>query len=62
MKTNIHPIERTIRIVLGAFLISLVYWGPASSWYLLGVIPFATGLAGWCPLYTMLGISTCPLK
>ena len=62
MKTNIHPVERAVRILLGAILISLAFWGPANPWFLLGALPLATGLLGWCPPYALLGISTCPLK
>ena len=62
MKTNIHPIERVLRVTVGLFLMSLTFWGPSSLWYLLGIIPLATGLSGWCPLYTMLGISTCKIN
>lgn len=62
MKKNIHPMERVIRIVGGLVLTSLAFVGPANSWFLLGLIPLATGLLGWCPPYAMLGISTCPKK
>lgn len=62
MKTNIHPIERGLRVAVGFFLMSLAIWGPASLWFLLGIIPVATGLRGWCPLYTLLGISTCKIE
>lgn len=61
MKTNIHPIERIIRIVAGAGLVSLAFWGPGSPWFFVGIIPIATGLMGWCPPYTLLGINTCNL-
>ena len=60
MKKNIHPVERVIRVVAGAGLMSLAFWGPANYWFLLGVVPMATGLLGWCPPYALLGISTCP--
>lgn len=62
MKTNIHPVERIARIALGAFLVSLAFWGPTSPWFLLGVIPLATGLMGWCPPYALLGINTCRIR
>jgi hypothetical protein len=62
MKTNIHPLERGLRIVLGATLVSLAFWGPANPWFMLGAIPLLTGLAGWCPPYALLGISTCPMR
>lgn len=61
MKQNIHPIERFVRVVLGLFLCSLAFWGPKNMWFLLGVIPLATGFMGWCPPYALLGINTCKL-
>lgn len=61
MTKNIHPTERIVRIVLGAFLASMAFWGPTNSWFLLGLIPLATGLVGWCPPYALLGINTCKL-
>lgn len=59
MKTNVGNAERIFRIVLGIFLMSLVFWGPTNTWFLLGIVPVATGFSGWCPLYSMLGINTC---
>ena len=59
MKTNIHSVERVIRILLGLALTAMAFWGPANLWFLLGLIPLATGLIGWCPPYAMLGINTC---
>jgi hypothetical protein len=60
MKKNIHPVERVVRVVGGLFLTSLAFWGPQSLWFLLGLIPVATGFLGWCLPYALLGISTCP--
>lgn len=57
--TNEHNIERVIRVVLGLVLISLVFVGPQSAWGWIGVVPLATGLIGFCPLYRVLGINTC---
>lgn len=59
MKQNIHNIERIVRIVLGAGILSLVFIGPQSPWGWLGLVPLVTGAIGWCPPYAMLGISTC---
>ena len=59
MTKNIHSIERVVRIVAGAVLVSLAFFGPANNWFLLGAIPLVTGLVGWCPPYAMLGINTC---
>ena len=59
MKTNIHPIERGIRIILGIVVLSLIFVGPKSWWGWVGIVPILTGLTGWCPPYHLLGISTC---
>lgn len=59
MKTNIHKTERIIRVLLGVLLTSFAFVGPANPWFLLGLIPVATGLLGWCPPYALLGINTC---
>lgn len=57
-----HPAERVVRVILGLVLLSLVFIGPKTPWGWLGLIPLATGATGLCPLYTLLGISTCPRK
>lgn len=62
LPANEHPIERVLRVVVGLALLSLIVIGPKTLWGLLGVVPLATGLLGSCPLYTLLGISTCPTK
>ena len=62
LETNEHPIERGVRAVLGLALLSLVLVGPRSLWGLLGVVPLATGLLGTCPIYSLLGVSTCPRR
>jgi len=61
MTKNIHPIERILRVVAGAGLASLAFWGPSNPWFLLGLIPLATGLVGWCPPYAALEINTCKI-
>lgn len=65
MTKNSGGIDRILRIVVGAALILGYFIGGdgAYSWlYLLGIIPLATGLIGWCPAYTLLGLNTCPMK
>ncbi len=61
MTKNIGQIERILRIVIGAALVLGFFLtsGPYSWLYLLGLIPLATGLIGWCPPYQLLGINTC---
>lgn len=59
---NEHPLERVARVVLGLGLITIAFVGPKTPWGFLGVVPLVTGALGSCPLYTLLGISTCPTK
>lgn len=62
LATNEGTADRVIRVMIGLALLSLVFVGPQSLWGLVGVVPLLTGLAGTCPLYSLLGINTCPLK
>lgn len=57
---NEHTLDRSVRVVLGLGLISLVFVGPQTPWGLIGLVPLLTGFAGTCPLYSVLGLSTCP--
>ena len=59
-KTNVGSADRIARIVLGLVLIALVFVGPRTSWGWLGLIPLLTGLVRICPLYSLLGVDTCP--
>ena len=59
---NVGTIDRVLRIVVGLALISIVFIGPQTPWGWIGVIPLATALIGYCPLYSVLGIKTCPTK
>ncbi len=62
MTRNEGSIDRILRIVVGLVLLSLVFVGPQTMWGLIGIVPLATGLIGWCPAYTLLGLNTCPMK
>ncbi len=57
-----HPVERVVRVLIGPGLLSLVFVGPKTPWGWIGIIPLLTGITGLCPLYSLLGISTCPKK
>lgn len=64
-KTNVGGIDRILRIVVGLALIAGFFLNADASmrWlYLLGIIPLATGLLQTCPLYSILGMNTCPMK
>jgi hypothetical protein len=62
MRRNIGSFDRTVRIVLGIGLLALVFIGPQTAWGYLGLIPLATALIGFCPLYRLVGWSTCHVK
>lgn len=59
MTTNIGGIERIARIVIGLVMVALAATGQVGIWGWLGLVPLATGLSGWCPPYSLLGINTC---
>lgn len=59
---NEHAIDRVARVALGIGLLAIAFVGPETPWGWVGILPLATGLLGSCPLYTVLGISTCPVK
>ena len=59
---NEGTIDRTLRVIAGAALVSLVFVGPETPWGWIGLVPLVTGLVGNCPVYSLLGISTCPVK
>jgi hypothetical protein len=56
---NIGTIDRTLRIVAGLALLSLVFIGPQTLRGLVGLVPLATGLFRYCPAYSILGLRTC---
>jgi hypothetical protein len=55
---NVGTIDRVLRIVVGLALISIVFIGPQTPWGWIGVVPLATALMGFCPLYSLLGIKS----
>ncbi len=64
-KKNVGTIDRAARVIAGFVLLALFFIYPDASWRywtLIGIIPIATGLMSNCPLYSILGVSTCPAK
>lgn len=56
--TNMGPTDSAIRIFLGLALLALTWIGPHSAWGYIGFVPLFIGAAGYCPLYTLLGLSS----
>ena len=62
MTRNVGDIDKGLRIVAGLVLLALGWFGPLGWWGLIGLVPLATGLIGICPVYSLLGMNTCPLN
>lgn len=58
-KFNVGVIDRILRFAVGVALLSIVFVGPQTAWGWIGLVPLITSLLGTCPLYSLLGISTC---
>ncbi len=61
MKSNVGKVDKGIRIVLGIIILAAGFYFK-SWWGIIGVIPLFTAFVSWCPLYSVFGLSTCPLK
>jgi hypothetical protein len=59
-KTNVGGIDRLLRIVAGVVLIGLTLMGTIGWWGWIGVVLLATGLVRTCPVYSLIGVNTCP--
>jgi len=61
MEQNEGKVDRIIRVVAGLGLLSLVFIGPQTNWGFIGIVPLLTGVVGFCPLYKVFGLNTCPI-
>jgi hypothetical protein len=66
-KTNVGNADRIVRIALGVVLIAVYFLFPGNAWWavlslVVGLVALVTGFMSTCPLYSLLGISTCPVK
>jgi hypothetical protein len=59
MPCNEGKMDRILRVLVGLVLIALVFTGPQTPWGWIGVVPLLTGIFGYCPAYSLLGINTC---
>ena len=67
MKTNVGNMDKVLRIVLAVVMSVLYFTGTVSGTLgtvllILGGVFLLTALVGFCPLYAMVGINTCPKK
>lgn len=63
--TNIGTPDRILRIVVGAALLLWFFLDQGTGFWhyakLIGIVPLLTGVLRTCPLYSLLGVSTCPM-
>lgn len=64
--TNVGGIDRVLRIIIGAALLIWFFADQGTGFWhwakLIGIVPLATGLLSTCPLYSIIGLNTCPMK
>ena len=58
MQKNGGGIDRILRIVVGVGLVAATFLGYLPVWGYIGIVPLATGLINFCPVYPLLGINT----
>lgn len=61
MLINESNFDRIIRTATGITLVLAAATGFIGLWGWIGVVPLGTGLAGFCPLYKLFGLSSCPI-
>ena len=61
MKCNVGKGDKVFRIILGLVILVIGFYFK-SWWGLVGIVPIATSLLGWCPAYLPCGISTCKVE
>lgn len=61
MKKNVGTVDMIIRIIIALIIgvLGIVY---QSWWGLIAILPLVTAFIKFCPLYTVLGFSTCSVK
>ena len=57
MKKNVGGFDFVLRLIVG---IAIIAWGYSTKswWGALGLVPLLTALTGYCPAYSILGISS----
>lgn len=63
MKKNVGSVDRWVRFILGILLLTLLFTDLSYNYIgYIGIVLILTGLFKVCPLYSLFGLKTCPLK
>ena len=64
MSKNVGSIDRILRVVFGLALLAFAFFsGHQYAWIgYIGIVPLLTAAMSWCPLYSIFGVSSCPVK
>lgn len=67
MKKNVGSTDKVVRLVLAALFAVLYFTGTVSGTLglvllVLGAVFALTSFVGFCPLYSLFGMSTCPVE
>jgi hypothetical protein len=57
-RLNVGNPDRALRVIFGIVLLALAASGTIGWWGYIGIIALLSGVAAYCPLYSMLGMST----
>lgn len=66
MPCNVGKVERLMRVLLGILLLGIATFADmrliaTATALLVGSIALVTGTIGYCPIWTLLGLDTCPV-
>ena len=64
MNRNVGSVDRAVRVLIGLGLLAFaLYSGYQYAWIgYIGIVPILTAVFSSCPLYSVLGLSTCAVK
>lgn len=67
MSANVGNTDRIVRLLIAAVAVILaIVTGPAEALgivlWIVAAVMAVTALVGFCPLYRIFGITTCPVK
>lgn len=66
MRINEGMTDRVFRVIIGSLaLVAGFFWLAGTAQvvaYVIGAIALITGIVGYCGIYALIGVTTCPTK